>query len=418
MLDRPQTLCLQSDTPSAHALLRRLRKVALWLRRHRRSLPRQRNLLRSKGSIAISHIHLQRRKERLLRDVDLAVLAHLLLAFLLLLQKLSLARDIADLGWPIQGREACVTIEHHRTVDRKIRKLVMDKRWRVWVFSAVLGTTPTSSVTADVWVHEKTERSLAVAISSTITDQDAKTFENAIRNLEHRHLSVWLNSPGGDVFSAMNIGGLIRKHEGTTVISVPSKCYSSCALIFIAGVMRHNLGELGLHRPYFASAPQDRQTIERQLPRMLAMVKQYVAEMRITENFYELIVNTEPSKMTIYRIDDYAKLVPEKDAVFQEIQIAYDARRYGLTTFEMRQRDLDAEGCWKIGRATAEVTTCQEAIRWGLSERLYRERSAKANCEVGKAELRILEALPRDQWRDHPITVRHENCERSIMLGQ
>ena len=148
------------------------------------------------------------------------------------------------------------------------------------------------------------------------------------------------------------------------------------------------------------------------------MVKQYVAEMRITENFYELIVNTEPSKMTIYRIDDYAKLVPEKDAVFQEIQIAYDARRYGLTTFEMRQRDLDAEGCWKIGRATAEVTTCQEAIRWGLSERLYRERSAKANCEVGKAELRILEALPRDQWRDHPITVRHENCERSIMLGQ
>src|ERR1043165_8475853 len=42
-----------------------------------------------------SHIHLQRRNESLLRDVDLAVLAHLLLAFLLLLQKLSLARHVA-----------------------------------------------------------------------------------------------------------------------------------------------------------------------------------------------------------------------------------------------------------------------------------------------------------------------------------
>src|ERR1700689_1452234 len=46
------------------------------------------------GSTA-SAIHLQRRNERLLRDVDLAELPHLLLAFLLLLQKLSLARDVA-----------------------------------------------------------------------------------------------------------------------------------------------------------------------------------------------------------------------------------------------------------------------------------------------------------------------------------
>src|ERR1041385_1495041 len=40
-------------------------------------------------------IHLQRRNKRLLRDVDLAELAHLLLAFLLLLQKLALSRDVA-----------------------------------------------------------------------------------------------------------------------------------------------------------------------------------------------------------------------------------------------------------------------------------------------------------------------------------
>src|SRR5438105_11730886 len=37
------------------------------------------------------HVDLQRRNERLLRDVDLPVLAHLLLAFLLLLQQLALA---------------------------------------------------------------------------------------------------------------------------------------------------------------------------------------------------------------------------------------------------------------------------------------------------------------------------------------
>src|SRR5579871_3256131 len=41
-----------------------------------------------------SHIHLQRGDECLLRDVDLAELAHALLAFLLLLQKFSFARHV------------------------------------------------------------------------------------------------------------------------------------------------------------------------------------------------------------------------------------------------------------------------------------------------------------------------------------
>src|SRR6516164_11554632 len=42
-----------------------------------------------------SAVHLQRGNEGLLRDIDLAELPHLLLAFLLLLQKLALARDVA-----------------------------------------------------------------------------------------------------------------------------------------------------------------------------------------------------------------------------------------------------------------------------------------------------------------------------------
>jgi hypothetical protein len=46
-----------------------------------------------------SAIHLQRRDERLLRNVDLAELAHLLLAFLLLLQKFSFSRDVAAVAF-------------------------------------------------------------------------------------------------------------------------------------------------------------------------------------------------------------------------------------------------------------------------------------------------------------------------------
>src|ERR1700748_3810467 len=46
-----------------------------------------------------SAIHLQRGNEGFLRDVDLAELPHLLLAFLLLLQNLALARDVAAVAF-------------------------------------------------------------------------------------------------------------------------------------------------------------------------------------------------------------------------------------------------------------------------------------------------------------------------------
>ena len=103
---------------------------------------------------------------------------------------------------------------------------------------------------------------------------------------------------------------------------------------------------------------------------MLSEVKQYIAEMGITDNFYQQMMNTEPSQMAIYgpvhpttsdgaalptsdakalglRWDSYRKLVPEYDPVYQEVEISYDARFHGVTTSEMRQRQNDAEQCYK-----------------------------------------------------------------------
>jgi hypothetical protein len=288
---------------------------------------------------------------------------------------------------------------------------------RVWVLSAVLAVVPTSLVRADVSVYGRTDSSFFVDILGTITNQDPKTFENAIQDLGSRRLYARLDSVGGDVFAAMHIGRLIRKHDGVTIISVPSKCYSSCALLFISGVMRHNLGELGLHRPYQVSALQNRQTIETQLPRMLALLREYVAEMGVADNFYDQLVNTEHTKTAIYRIDSYANLVPEIDPGFLEAQFAYGARRYGMTAAQMRQRERDAEIC--LTRAVKEIVACQEAIKWGVSEQVYRERNAKIQaCELGPGDRRIVQTLPPGQRKDHPFVRRYEACQQKIMLGR
>jgi len=289
--------------------------------------------------------------------------------------------------------------------------------WTVSILSVVLILVPAPLARADVLVFDRTESSLFVDISGTITNLDAKTFESALQDIGSRRLFTRLDSVGGDVFAAMHIGRLIRKHDGVTVISVPSRCYSGCALLFIAGVTRHNLGELGLHRPYQVTVLQDRQTNEKQLARMLALIKQYVAEMGIAESFYDQIVNTGHTETAIYRMDSYANLVPEVDPGFMEAQFAYGARRYGMTAAQMRERERDAEIC--LTRSVKEIVACQEAIKWGLSEPLYRERSAKIKaCELGYDDRLTLQSVPPGRRRDHPLVLKQEACQQKIMLGR
>ena len=116
-------------------------------------------------------------------------------------------------------------------------------------------------------------------------------------------------------------------------------------------------------------------------------------------------------------MDDYANLVPEIDPGFLEVQFAYGARRYGMTAAQMRQKERDAEVC--LTRSVKEIVVCQEAIKWGLSEEVYRERSAKIKaCELGHDDRRIVQALPPGQRRDHPFVLRHEACQQKIMLGR
>jgi hypothetical protein len=289
--------------------------------------------------------------------------------------------------------------------------------WGISVLFVVLIFMPASLARADVVVHARTDSSLFVDVTGTITNQDSKTFENITQDIGSRRLYTRLDSAGGDVFAAMHIGRLIRKHDGVTVISVPSKCYSGCALLFIAGVMRHNLGELGLHRPYQVAVLKDRPVGEKQPPRLLTLIKQYVAEMGVAEDFYERMISTDASKTAIYRIDSYALLVPEIDPGYLEAQFAYGARRYGMTAEQMRQRERDAEIC--LTKAVKEIVLCQEAIKWGVSEQLYSERNAKMKaCELGHDDRRTLQTLPPGRRRDHAIVLKQEACQQKIMWGR
>jgi hypothetical protein len=321
----------------------------------------------------------------------------------------------------------------------------MARHWRrkvLWV--AILTCLLMVAARADFRVLERDNRnpSITVFISGKITTRDSTALETLSAELERNLLLVKLDSVGGDVDAAMKIGRLLRKYEAWTYIETEhhgdnANCYSSCALVFIAGVRRSILssgGQLGLHRPYLASAPQSRQVLEKQVPLMLAQIKQYVMEMGITDNFYQQMVNTEPSQILVYGdpnaefrelnrelgirnvVNDWKRLVSEIDPLYQEIITSYDARRYGVTTLEMRKRDNDAEQlCSKRG---VQDFRCGEALRWGLSERVYLERDKQGRTICWHDEdQKLLLSIPTRERRDHPVLINRETCIRNMMLG-
>jgi hypothetical protein len=254
------------------------------------------------------------------------------------------------------------------------------------------------------------------------------------RSKKHTWFNVVLNSGGGDIDSAITIGRLVRKNYGETTIPDGGKCFSACALIFIAGVTRYNLGELGLHRPYIESGPLSRHVIEKQVPIMFDRIKTYVSEMGITDDFYQKIVNTNPSEITIYKGHDSQTLVPDVDPTYDEITVSYESRVYGITPLEYRQRARDVEDCKSLYpdlnpflRFSDPFSfSCEEAMYWGLSKQVYLERNAHAieacwfnsHQEYSDEEQKIQDGTPLISKRDLSLVIRHENCIRNVMLGK
>jgi hypothetical protein len=270
---------------------------------------------------------------------------------------------------------------------------------------------------ADVRVSDETYYSMTIEMKGEITEKDALTFAGMSDRLARKGFTVHLDSKGGNVFAAMKIGRTIREYDGWTWND--SICYSSCALIFIAGVIRTNdYAEIGLHRPYLASSPQSRETIEKKLPIMLATIKGYVDEMGAPNVFYEQMIRTEPSKMAVYRDDSIYKIIPEHDPIFDEVVIATRAQKYGITSSEMRRRDENAKKC--------SDNRCREAIYWGLREQVYATRYAesKKQCWFSEKE-RFDEEKTKMFWRtltkkrlDLSFFIRFEDCTRNVMNGR
>jgi len=79
-----------------------------------------------------------------------------------------------------------------------------------------------------------------------ITNGDSFDFRKLLRN--HEINTLVISSPGGSVWEALSIAGIVSDNNTNVYIPKNANCYSACSFIFFAGKSRIAKGKLGVHQ--------------------------------------------------------------------------------------------------------------------------------------------------------------------------
>lgn len=167
-----------------------------------------------------------------------------------------------------------------------------------------------------------------------------------------------LNSRGGSLEEAMEIGRWVRKNKIHTRMPSNSECFSSCVYIFAAGVSKISFTfwaqKVGIHRPYLTQMPKE--GVQVSMRKAIADSKAYFAEMNIPEQLADAMFSIPPDKVEILTDDKLAfyRLTGD-DIVFAEEMQLKGAALYGMTRQQYMQNtkltEEEVEACFALARA-------------------------------------------------------------------
>jgi hypothetical protein len=116
-------------------------------------------------------------------------------------------------------------------------------------------------------------------------------------------LTVYLNSPGGDVLTAIELGEEIKKQWTSTAVDDNGQCLGACVLVLAAGVRRTaapnrvGLQRLSFNQHQFASVSRDRAK-----PKQIVSAKRvemYLAHMGMPKKLFQEMMRQPPDKVLL-----------------------------------------------------------------------------------------------------------------------
>jgi len=189
-------------------------------------------------------------------------------------------------------------------------------------------------------------------ISDTITAALSKLIETFGHqrdpNVQSNDLSgttIRLDSPGGSVSAAMEVGRLLRMNRMTAFVDPYASCLSACVLIYAGAVARFGYNELarvGIHQPYFPVPSQkiNADTVRKDYNTMLQDIRAYLREMNVSERLADEMMKTSPSRVRYLTEEEQESFgLSVIDPIERETSALVEAQKLGLDRIEYNKRE-------------------------------------------------------------------------------
>jgi hypothetical protein len=126
------------------------------------------------------------------------------------------------------------------------------------------------------------------ALSDDLTD-----FEKVVRSFGPK--VIGFDSEGGNIFKAMELGRVIRRHGLATIQLRQLECASACALAFMGGRARYaEPGSIGVHKSSFSpTSPFNKEEAVSAVQDVTADIIGYMVEMGVSPALLQLAFKTE-----------------------------------------------------------------------------------------------------------------------------
>ena len=107
------------------------------------------------------------------------------------------------------------------------------------------------------WIRNETDEERTLVLNGEISDETwfgdevtPKLFEKEL-NARAGNVTVWINSPGGDVFAAAQIYNMLKEYKGDVTVKVDALAASAASVIAMAGtsVLMSPVSMMMIHNP-------------------------------------------------------------------------------------------------------------------------------------------------------------------------
>jgi ATP-dependent protease ClpP protease subunit len=187
-------------------------------------------------------------------------------------------------------------------------------------------------------------------IDGEIDDQTVKDIAAALQaGKKASGVRVEINSPGGDVASALAIGRMFRRATMPLIVEQNDVCLSACVFVLAGATSRFIDGKVGVHRLYsgIPKTAVKRGEVMDSYTTLNAQVRVYLTEMNVSERLVEEMQRVPPDRiryLTKIEMDRYGLI--EEDPAYREAIDLEEAQKHGITDraeFMRRRRRANIE---------------------------------------------------------------------------